>query len=354
MGRKNFNKWVPYIRAAHNVGKAAYKGYRAYKSIKALTAPTSSSSKKAISFNPLTTQNDYQVTYRKRRMPRRKKRRYVKSIKRFNAMQMRFMPARIFQNVYAGRVIGAVNTSTFSAAFMGLYYQEEYDNSLNNAIASLGSNNVTNKMMPGSVRLDHQSLRVVLRNLTVPDAAFASSTVDIDVYQVICVRDVPSSLWPSGDSFNVFFNTLQFQHRQAQGMDIDMSSTGVAVPTLPENQSSEVGNSLFNNPGFCKYFKVLKCFKVQLAQNNVTEFQMRSSRNKKLQVREFLNQSTFSPLACKAYVTQGYIFNYNGRAWPDSGDVMNFNSYDIMEEHYVRYNLKIVPGFSPTITYDGV
>lgn len=344
-------------RLAIRLGRAAGRAYQRYRSStnaqRDRKVMSNRTQKKSVSLNPLTEQTDYRITYRKGRMPRGKKRRYVKSLRRWKSAQLRLQPSRIFQNLFAQQYEIPQNRCLFTAAFMGLYANNHYDNCISNSLSTIGAANVQNKIIAGGVRLDHQSLRVVIRNLSVLDNERSSTTVDVDVYQVICIKDVPIALWPTAMDFDTFFHNLQDQHRQAAGMDVEVNSAGAGLPTAPQNFGSQVGNSVFNNPAFLSYFKVVKAFKVQLAQNNITEFQIRSSRNKYIKNSEVLSDFPVPNLAAKAWVTQGYVFNYNGRAFPTGSNEIAFNSGLMVEEHYVRYNLKMVPGGAPTLNYDG-
>lgn len=347
---------LQYANAAIGVGRAAYNAYKGYSKMR----NNFSNSRKTVEVRPLTDQRDVITTYRKRRMPRRKKRAYVRSLKRWQSNQLRLSPSRIFQYVYADDFTWNQGTCIYFGSFSGLFGQNYQDNNLGEAWTSITNGTAADdKARAGHFRLDHQSLRIVLRNLTSADAINSTPTVDIDVYKVVCIRDIPTTLWPSGTSIEVFMAGLKNQLRRANGMDIEVSTAGAGIATLQQNAGTDatnqpVGDSLWNNPVFLRYFKILKTFKIQLGTNNQTEFSWRDSKNRIIP-RQQCFEGSQGGLAARKGVTRGYIFNVNGRAYIESGTGLPiFNSGAVVMESYVRYNVKCIQGTSPTLVYDGV
>jgi len=344
--RTSISRYMPLWNAAKlgfNAGRRVKQAYNSYKSL------TDTKGRKLRTGAPLTAQHDVRVTYRKRRMPKRKKRAYVRSVKRFRSMSMRSTPSRIFQYVDVKEYTSGINTSRYFGCFMGLYNHSTYDNSLKKAADNITLGSAANeKMRAGGFRLDHQGLRIVVRNND-------STPIDLDVYQVVCIKDIPPDVWPSGNNIESMHATLKNMMRQAQGMDLEVTTAGTGISTIQQNAGTSsttqvVGDSLWNNPPFLRYFKIIKQFKIQLPSGNSTEFQMRSTKNKYIRYSELQNNA-FGQISAKAYVTQGYIFNINGRASIVSG-VPSFDDVSCIVEQYVRYNIKAVDGNSPTLVYD--
>ena len=233
---------------------------------------------------------------------------------------------------------------------MGLYSQYVYDNNLAQASSSISDGlNGDDKLMAGYLRLDHQSLRCVIRNM-------GGNTVDVDVYKVICIRDIPTDTWAGGTGIESMHVRCKNTLRQAKGMDIEVSDGGAGIPTAQQNAGTSstnqvVGDMLWNAPPFLKYWKIVKQFKIQLPPGNTTEFQCRSAKNQTIAVTQL---SSEEGLAAKKYITQGYIFNINGRATELEGGSFSFDSSRVVLEQYVRYNMKVIPGNSPTLVYDGI
>nr|QKI29039.1 Cap [Lactuca sativa CRESS virus] len=344
------NIWGALGSAALSAGRSFLRG----KSQGSL--PGSSRRKRTVEVAPITSQHDIRTLYRKRRMPRRKKRRYVRTLKRWRSALLRESPARIFQYVRAFAVPWSQDTSRYFGAFMGLFGQNVYDNNFGETWNSITSGNSADaKAEAGYFRLDHQSLRVVLRNVTTVSDADATPTIDLDVYEVICIQDIPLALWASGDSIETFHAAVKNKMRQAQGMDIEVDDVGLGIVPQAQNAGTTafnqvVGDQLWNNPPFLKYWKIIKQFKVKLGSNNETEFQVRDTRNRYINRADCFGTSA---LAAKKGVTRGYIFNVNGRAFENVSTDISWNSGKIVCEQYVRYNAKVVTNKTPTLVYDG-
>jgi len=354
--RRYARRFRPYRRAAGtalrrfgSVAAAVGVGYGSGGSA------TTTKTKQKTEVGPLTEQRDFRVVYRKRRMPKRKKRGYVRSLKRFRSALMRNEPARIFQYVFANEEVASANLSTYFGAFMGLCANNNADNNFGEVWNNMTNSSAADlKTESGRLRVDHMSLRIVLRNTTVTEGG-APGVIDVDVYHVVCIRDVPLDLWPAGVGIESMHALLKSRMRQAQGMDIEVDDGGVGIPTAQENAGTSsstqvVGDSLWNAPPFLRYWKIIKQFKIQLPVGNTTEFQIRSSRNKSVSRTECFGTSG---IAAKRYFTEGYIFNINGRSYLEAG-LVKFAPVTVMMEQYVRYNCKPITGGAPTLTYDGV
>jgi len=350
-------RYRPYRRAAgtlmRGLGTVAGAVARGYSSG---SSATTSRTKQKTEVGPLTEQRDFRVVYRKRRMPKRKKRRYVRSLKRFRSALMRNEPSRIFQYVFANEEVASTNLSTYFGAFMGLCANNNYDNNFGEVWNNMtNSNSADLKAESAKLRVDHMSLRIVLRNTTLPESG-VPGVIDVDVYHVVCIKDVPLDLWPAGVGIESMHAILKSRMRQATGMDLEVDDGGLGIATVQENAGTSssnqvVGDTLWNAPPFLRYWKIIKQFKIQLPVGNTTEFQIRSSRNKTVQRAECFGTSG---VAAKRYFTEGYIFNINGRSYLDSAQAVQFATCRVMMEQYTRYNCKPILGGAPTLAYDGI
>lgn len=301
---------------------------------------------------PLTNQNDVRTVYRKRAMPRGKKRRYVKQVKRFQSNIMRGLPSRIYTSVHPQSIVWVNDTSRYFGAFMGLCANNFYDNNFGELYDNIHQGTTADaKAEMMKLRVDSMSLSVVIRN-TSEIIGGESGIVDLDVYKVAFQRDVPQALWGSVIGIESFLATEKNRMRQPQGMDIEVSDTGTAIATAQQNAGTSsgaqvVGDQLWNNPGALKYVKVLKQWKVQISRGQVVHFNMRSSRNKIITRTDCFGNTA---LAAKKWLTQGYIFNANGRL--NIASPSYFEDGSLVVEQYVRYNCKVMPGISPTLVTD--
>lgn len=307
---------------------------------------------------PLTSQNDNKVYYRKRRMGRRARRRAKGKYRAFTAQIMKREPANIFPYVDVDNITWSDNTSVYFGAFMGLLAQNNYDNNFGEAWSQITDGNTASvKAAAGKFRCDSMSLRVVIRNVTtIGEGTTATATVDLDVYEVMCIKDLPLDLWPSGVGIESFLVSQKNILRQPKGMEIEVGTSGSGIASVQHNTGTSsttqvVGDTLFNNPLALRYFKVTRAMKIQLPSDGVTEFEIRDSKS-----HTITRESCYGlgSLAAKAYVTRGFIFNVNGRVFYSSGGTPNFSSGTLYLEQYVRYNIKEIGTKSPTLVYDGI
>jgi len=271
---------------------------------------------------------------------------------------MRQEPSRIFQYLDVKEENSGTNFSAYFGCFMGLLANNYYDNNFGEVWNSFtGGTSADLKAQAGKLRVDHMSLRVVLRNISDVTVEGSTGTIDIDVYQVICIKDVPADLWPTSTGIESFHATQKNKMRQAQGMDIEVTDDGAAgIPTLQQNAGTAsatqlVGDTLWNNPPFLRYWRITKQFKIQLPVGSTTEFGMRTSKNFSIAREECFD---LNQLAAKAWVTRGYIFNINGRAVVTGPGVYGFQDVNVVCEQYVRYNCKPIVSKAPTLVYDCV
>jgi hypothetical protein len=269
---------------------------------------------------------------------------------------LREEPARLFQYLDVKDYQSGLNASRYFGAFMGLLSNNFYDNNFGEAWNNMTGGTATLKAQAAKLRVDHMSLRVVLRNTSVGFVEGGIGTIDLDVYQVICCRDLPISTWASANGIESFAALQKNKLRQATGMDIEVGDAGTGIATSQQNAGTSsvtqvVGDSLWNNPLFLRYFKIQKQFKIQLPVGSTTEFSMRTSKNHVISREQCFD---LNQLAAKAWVTKGYVFNINGRPTLTGPSTYEFANVSVICEQYVRYNCKPLVSKAPTYTYDGV
>jgi len=305
---------------------------------------------------PLTNDKDVRQTYKRKPMAKGKKKRYVSSLKKFRALQLRNEPSRISLFVHTLGYSAAADTCKYFGSFMGLLANTFYDNSLGDMFnqMTVAGNTAAAKARQSFLRVDHQSLSVAIRNTT-SAVANGSGVIDMDVYKVVVVRDIPLDRWATGISFESMAAALKSDLRQHQGMDIEVGDNVLGIPVVQENAGTSdadqaVGDTLFNNPPLCRYFRIVKMWKIQVAPQQVVHFNMRDSKNYVVH-RDMCIASEAAALAAKRYVTKGYVFNINGRAL--SIAPYSFEPVTAVVETYVRYNAKPIVSHSDTLVYDG-
>lgn len=298
---------------------------------------------------PLTNEKDVRTVYRKKRMPRRKKRAYVKKIRNFRSLQMRNEPSRIFQYVTGINEDSGANTSNYFGAFYGLPANDAYSNSLQKVYGQFTNGAVADqKALASFLRIDHMSLSVVIRNVSTPTTG-ESGVVDLDVYKVMCIRDVPTALWIPGSDIQQLIQALATRLNTAVGQDIEVGDTGTGIATSSSGNTNAVGSMLWNIPTFLRYFKIVKQFKIQVGVGNVIHLNMRTSKNKVISYEDCGNTGLSGRISAKAYLTAGYIFNANGR-WNRTASGWEASRLEF--ETYTRYNIKPLLPTADTYVYN--
>lgn len=298
---------------------------------------------------PLTNEKDVRTVYRKKRMSRGKKRAYVKKIKSFRSLQMRNEPSRIFQYVTGINEDSGANTSNYFGAFYGLPANDAYSNSLQKVYGQFTNGAAADqKAFASFLRIDHMSVSCVIRNVSTPTTG-QSGVVDLDVYKVMCIKDVPTALWTPGTDIQGLIQTLATRLNTVVGQDIEVNDAGAGIATSASGNTNAVGSMLWNIPTFLRYFKIVKQFKIQIGVGNVIHLNMRTSKNKVVNFEDCGNFGTSGRISAKAYLTAGYIFNSNGR-WnrTDSG----WEGSRLEFETYTRYNIKPLVPTADTYVYN--
>lgn len=359
-GRQVTRRRGGWLRSAGNLASKAIRGYAIAKGTRlgGSSSRTGTTRKnRSVETGPVTAERDVRVTYIKKRMPRAKKRQYVRKVKAYRSMVMKDHPCRISQFVDTDEIGVTENTSQYFGGFMGLMAQNNYDNNFGEVWNQItNSTAADDKAKAGSLRCDHMSLRILLRNRS----STSEPPLDIDVYKVVCTRDIPNDLWTSGLGIESMHASMKAQMRQHKGMDIEVDDAGTGIATAQTNAGTSssnqvVGDTLFNAPPFLRYWKVVKCWKVYLPVGNTVEFNWRDSGNYNIPYTQCFSTDN-AGLAAKKYVTKGYIFNVNGRyaTATETGTTAKFLAANLVMEQYVRYNCKLRPTVADTLVYDGI
>jgi len=251
-------------------------------------------------------------------------------------------------------VSSGTNTSRYFGCFMGLLANNIYDNNLgevSNAYTSTAT--ARDKIWAGRILIDHMGMSVVLRNnTTVPTGG--SGIIDLDIYKVVFTRDVPLNDWVGSDRIEDWLAYQKTFMRQPTGLDIEIPTAGGGGIVNPAQNAGTtasnqvVGDRLWDNPPALRFLRVTKQWKVQVSPGQVVQFNMRSSRNKSCRVQDLFGNGA---LAAGRWLTQGYIFNMNGRYI--TGTTNAYESVNMVVEQYTRYNTKLDKGLSPTLVFDG-
>lgn len=253
---------------------------------------------------PITYDNDFKTDYRYRRMPRRKRRRWVRFVKKVNHVTLRRQQG--LQKVLFttnNLVTTNVNTTGFTDAVL---YPIDGDSPTGAADVSqifrghLGSS-VYNSMNDLSVvgnaekRLQFESaqLEVTLRNMG----------SDIAIVEVYYCRTRKEHGQTSSSAFNRLSGIYQLGFvKQQQIFDLESSLVvGSGIET-----ATTIGTTPFQSPRFCQHFKILKRKKYQIAVNNMISFILKDPKDRMIEAGATRGK------ICMPGLTHGYLIQIYG------------------------------------------
>lgn len=262
---------LPEANAVYSAVKAAYKQYKG------------GSKTKRRRMNPLdsviTNQYDVAGRYKYKRMPKYKRKKWVAVLKRSQFIDQKSQPLLSHTISYGVNVTWA-NDLQRSFGFsiypiqMGVTGQER--DLLDIFIREFGGTTVADqagrKLFFKSAVLDVQ-----MRNT-------GSVSHIIDVYRIRLKMNWPTSRTIEGQFLDSF---------------ADQSVTGVGA--------NDPAVTPFQNPSFCRIWKVLSKKEILLSAGQTTTMQIRDPRNRQITGRQLQSEVTGIP-----YVTYGYLFQARG------------------------------------------
>lgn len=218
--------------------------------------PVGSKNKKgARAYAGLTNQYDKKTIYRKRRMPRRRRRRWVRFARKTNAVVRKDLGTQSFVRSTTTTLTIAAGSATAQTSASATLY----------GFAGFGGD--ADDMVQLDTASSESNFNKVLMCSAVLDVTFTnngSTTLELDVYYVICRKDVPAALY---DSINGTF-TSTFTKQQ--------TLPGIGVTAL---LSTTRGVTPFQNSIFCSYWKVIRKTKYILTGGQTGTYQLRDPKD---------------------------------------------------------------------------
>lgn len=252
---------------------------------------------------PLTYDNDFKTDYRHRRMPRRRRRRWVKFVRKINAVTLRnqqglrrviyhqiltYAPA-IDQTQFGGSLLYAADGDPLTGhADMGNLFRQHL------TAAVFNSENDLTVAQPAERMLHFESaqVEVTMRNV-------GSDTAIVEVYRVVCRKQHAQT---NASAFNTIGGVYSLGFlKQGQIFDIE---SGQVVGTAPES-AVEVGTTPFQSRRFCETFKIYSRKKFQIAAGNTISFILKDPRNRVINAQNVRGQ-LFIPRHTHGYFYQIY------------------------------------------------
>lgn len=241
-------------------------------------------------------QYDVKTWYKKKNMPRGKKRKW----KTFSKQVKAVLNKEIAPTIKLLRETGSFQTNTNTQNWgLAIMYTCDGTVAPNNditecklAIVGSGGNDFATKY-----RFESACLDLLIRNDT--DTWIPSLSLEpiprrlvIDMYHVVCRQDIPISL--ASNLYNLIGQTFNYANDDADTID-----DGKIL-------LDDIGAVLFHNPIFCRYFKILKKQAIQLGPGQHVELQMRDPKN-----RSMYGLQSEQKLALKGW-TKGFIYSIRG------------------------------------------
>lgn len=287
---------LPWIASAAAATGAAYSASRTKKG--------------AIESSVNSYQHDSRTRYRYRRQPRRKRRAYVRKVRLFDHLMSKRQPLQTYTVKKTQSGTSAVDNQI---SFGVLLYSTQIGGSENDlqqmfydayAVASLAN-------------IDQKKLIIKSGVLDVQLTNNGSQGMVIDVYRIRC-----RNVWNANDSMYTMWNTT-FNDQTA----------------ITSKSASDPAVTPFQNPSFCKYYKVLDKREILLSAGNTTTFQLRMPRNVWVSGRRVANE----PQALRG-VAQGFLFQARGMPVQNAGPVYQLAATNIVWSYQKTYNYALPVG----------
>lgn len=236
------------------------------------------------------------LVYNRRPMPKRRRRRYVKRISFVKKVINRTLGARTLIYSTGGlctaTAVTAANSQGVIACFL---YGSNGGTALTSGnFCSVGDPdlfNIYSKEAPNINQTALFNIGGAVLDIQIGNPS-ANSPVFVDVYKVICRRDV--ALSGAAVNFSGLLNREFSQQVPITG--------GPYTPLAPNNWPA----TLFDCSGICRYFKILNKVRTQLDPGAVVQMQLRSHRMKR-----FCLEDLESKLYLRGW-TIGYVFFFWG------------------------------------------
>lgn len=260
----------------------------------------------------VTTQYDLAQRYNYKRMPRRKRRRWVSMLKKSQFIDQKSQPLFSWTTNYSQLRTANVNAQV---SFGYLLYPVNAGNNLEERdLINIQDQAYTTGGVIDSARkfyVKSACLDVQIRNM-------GTAPVIIDCYRILCKLNNPtgaqtlSTLW--ANSFGE-------------------QSGGAGNTTKP-------ALTPFQNPNFCRYFKILTKKEILLGALQTTTLQMRDPKNRIITGRQMISEQSILP-----YITKGFFFQVRGAPEKDlAGTGSQLAGVDLSVGIQKTYNWAYPPG----------
>lgn len=258
---------------------------------------------------PVTSQYDVRTWYKKKKMPRRRR----KAWKKFKSKVQAVLNKEIAPTYFLYRTTTTLSSLDNQQGWGSLMLYTAYGGAApNNDLyqISVGLKGALGNQIGAKYRFESACLDVLLRNK-------GTNIALIDVYTVYCRADLPDN-YASPYVALTSFDSLANQDNNAD----------------PKIADTDIGYTPFTCPLFCSFFKVVKKRTLTLSGGAVTEMQMRDAKNRKLWGIDYVGKP-----ALRGW-TKGYMVCVRGAYDSTAGKTPAVNVDCAYTRHYCLRQLQ--------------
>lgn len=263
----------PYMRAAIGTGalvaRAAPYAKKAFSAIRTLTQKRST-----IEPAPNTFQNDAQMRYRKKRMPKRKRRRWVRFVKRVRHVDLAMQPLQIYTKEGTVNLTSAANQGQVWSRMLGGMTVANNDEILQ-VFKSAYNLSTEASCAPYKIYLKSICMDVQMTNT-------GSYPIIVDMYTLVCRKT-----WDTAEDIGAsFVNALGEIQAPAGGGSLTSSKTAL---------------TLFDAPNFCEFWRIQSKKEFIIGGSNTITVQLRNPANRYFDGKEIISNAQAKPGFTKAF-----------------------------------------------------
>lgn len=266
--------------------------------------------KKSIEPAPISSQHDTHTRYRYHRQPRRKRARYVKQVNLFRHLMSKNQPLQTYTVKKTANASASVDSQITFGVMLYTTQVASPENDIQQlfydaySVASLST-------------IDQKRLVVKSAVLDVQLSNAATQTCIIDVFR-IRLRNV----WNTNDNlFTIWQTTFNDQN------------------TISTKSNGDPSVTPFQNPSFCKFFKILDKREIMLGAGLTTTIQLRKPGNRQVQGRRVANE----PFGLRG-LCEGYLFQIRGTPVTNSGPLYQLAAVNVTWSYQKTYNYALPVG----------
>lgn len=288
-----------FLRTAYTAGKLAYNAYKSYTKV----VPRG---KRAIEPPPVTGQHDYKTDYVRKRMPRRRRRRWLSFKKKVDYISDKKHGLKSWLVTQPETFSSAQDKSNF---FVEELFSIDGDGNhkdvgdiaraiLGNAVFDNQYSVFGSSGTPTSKIISFESA-----NMEVTVANTGSNGAIVEVYSFRCRKDARQFSTVGynnpGGYYVVGFNKMD---EPTDPDTLNEPDPGVSEPLTFDT----VGTTPFQCPMFCSHFQIMKREKFTIPAGGSIQKSLRLPKNRAL------NINTLRSLNCKRGWTEGFMFQFQG------------------------------------------